>query len=137
MKNIFNTVWLIDDNHIDNYINKTMILISQFSKNIIDFESAQKAQEYLDDVILNVKKQVVPDLLFLDINIPQMNGFEFLKANEIKLLQLNPNFKTIFLTSSLSEDDKRKASHFQTFYRYISKPLDLGILESLHVNPGK
>ncbi|MEO0378003.1 MAG: response regulator [Cyanobacteria bacterium P01_A01_bin.17] len=68
-------VLLIDDNEADNFIHRLIIEESGLVRTIEEFTDAQKALEYLRSSQANAI-----DLIFLDINMPRMNGFQFLEA---------------------------------------------------------
>ena len=116
MKTPLNNVWLIDDNEIDNFINKKTILKNNFSLNVKDFNSAVAAEKYIKELQVNESnKAVIPDLIFLDLNMPICSGTEFLKNCESILLQLNPDLKIIILTSSINPNDEFNTSLFSSF----------------------
>lgn len=119
------TIWLIDDNEIDNFINKKTILKNNFSEIVKDFNSATLAEAELDKLLEGPhNEEQIPSFIFLDLNMPVYSGIEFVKRCEDKLLQLNPNIKIIVLTSSINPNDEYTASLFPTFCAYINKPLN-------------
>lgn len=119
------TIWLIDDNEIDNFINKKTILKNNFSEVVKDFNSATSAESELDKLLANPQDaEQIPAFIFLDLNMPVYSGIEFVKRCENKLLQLNPGIKIVVLTSSINPNDEYTASLFSTFFAYINKPLN-------------
>ena len=71
---------LIDDNEIDNLINQKMIESASITENIYTHTGAKSAIEFLKNMEkLEVATQVLPDLIFLDIDMPLMDGFQFLE----------------------------------------------------------
>ena len=117
----YNKILLIDDSRTDLFINETILRSLHLSKEIIPELSAGNAIEFLN----NVKKlSDVPDLIVLDLNMPGMDGFEFLtEFNQL------PDFvkdecKIIVVTSSESEDDKRQVLMNPNVIKFIVKPLD-------------
>ena len=64
---------LIDDNFIDNFVTRKILETSNFAEKIVVIQSAQEAIAQLQ------AKSIVPDVIFLDIRMPMMDGFEFLK----------------------------------------------------------
>ena len=79
----YRTVMLIDDNEIDNLINQKMIEAASISENIYTHTGAKSAIEFLRNMErLDVAEQVLPDVIFLDIDMPLMDGFQFLDEFE-------------------------------------------------------
>jgi CheY-like chemotaxis protein len=112
-------VWLIDDDNVTNMLNR-FFLEEHFTKlNITAFVYAQDA---LNALIQSVQK---PDVIFLDINMPVMNGWEFLEALG-KSIAANDSIPQIYLlSSSLDPSDKHKASQIKLVNGFISKPLEI------------
>ncbi|MFM9028093.1 MAG: response regulator, partial [Bacteroidota bacterium] len=76
----FDRVLLIDDNDIDNFINERMITTSHFSKSVVVKNSGEGALEYLKEVEGDMAR--LPEVIFLDLNMPAMDGFGFLAEYE-------------------------------------------------------
>ena len=70
-----NSVMLVDDNDTDNFIHKRVIELTGFAKNIIVKNSGKSALEFLESNKSNL--DALPDLIFLDINMPIVDGFVF------------------------------------------------------------
>ena len=111
-------VFLIDDSEIDLFVQRRFIEISSFARSILAFKSARKALDQLA-----VQGQQRPDVIFLDLNMPEMDGFTFLE-HMIKLSAGADGLaKVVILTSSSSVADKARASTFKNVVRFLSKPL--------------
>ena len=82
----YERVILVDDNHIDNIIHEKIILSSNYAKQVISFESAIKAIDFLKKVDLS--NQDEPVIIFLDLRMPEMDGYGFL--HQLKTLQNLP-----------------------------------------------
>ncbi|MFM7079535.1 MAG: response regulator [Bacteroidota bacterium] len=118
------TILLIDDDQIFNFISSEMILETDPDTRIITYLSSPEALEYLKDLL--DREQPLPDILFLDIRMPEMTGFELLD----KLLQQYPiesikKMRVFMLTSSLDENDNQKAADNPLIEGYLGKPLDI------------
>jgi CheY-like chemotaxis protein len=111
-------VILIDDNKVDLYINNYVIEKSGLADSIISFTSAVEAIEYLSTIRLSSS-----DLILLDIQMPVMNGFEFLEKIENKIKTPLP--KIIMLSSSKNERDFSVLSQFSIVSGWILKPLSV------------
>ena len=86
-------VLLIDDSDIDNMVNKKVIEKTGVAKTIVIKKSAQSALDYLKDLSLNASDDI-PDVIFLDIRMPEIDGFGFLEKYE------NPEWKVYELRFS-------------------------------------
>jgi CheY-like chemotaxis protein len=117
-------IFLIDDDELVNFLNQEIIRDSYPDKNVRCFESASNALEVIKDIIETAKPQL-PQLILLDINMPVMDGWEFLE--EIKRLPKNglKDCKVIMHTSSIDPRDIEKAKTYSFVIDYITKPLTI------------
>ena len=117
----YNLVLLIDDNEIDNFVAKKIIEKSGFAEKVITVQSAKNALEYLNTE--NSSKDELPDIIFLDIGMPEMDGFEFLEEYEkLNKIVVN-NCKVLVLSSSLDIDDYNRANRNKLVRKFLNKPL--------------
>lgn len=105
-------ILLVEDDTITNFIN-TNKLNSLGLKDVDTVENGALAVDYL--------KNTCADLIFLDLNMPVMDGFEFLKYK--KENNICPNSPVIILTSSIRASDKEKVNEFDNIIDYLEKPL--------------
>ena len=126
MKKKLNCVLLIDDDEPTNFISKMLIEEADCAGHIQIAQSGQAALNYLtnsEHFAGKNKDFPCPDLIFLDINMPAMNGWEFLdKYNELDQ-QHKGKVITVMLTTSLNPDDKLKANDNPIISRFETKPL--------------
>lgn len=107
---------LIDDDEINNFINRKLLSRYDHDLAIIEFIVAKEALDHL-----RKSGNSLPDIILLDINMPGMNGWEFIR--EFTKLNLNGT-RIIMLTSSIDQRDEVKASSFSEVKGYFTKPLD-------------
>ena len=109
-------IFLIDDNTIDLLISRKLLLKYDASLEVIEFSKAREAVAALQSA-----QASLPDLILLDLNMPGMNGWDFLDA--IQDLPHQPK-RVYILTSSLDERDRSMAAHYPIVKGYITKPLN-------------
>jgi len=117
---------LIDDNEATNFHHQIIIEDADCCNELVIFEYADEALEYLKD-----NSKTPPTVIFLDINMPRMNGWEFLE--EYKKLEENRKSQIVIvmLTTSLNESDKEKAAQISEVADFKHKPLMEEMLEKL------
>jgi CheY-like chemotaxis protein len=122
-------ILLIDDNDIDNYINNHIVKKSKLAEKITIKNSAIKALEYLESVSDNIEE--FPDMIFLDISMPIMNGFGFLDELIKFPLVIDQKCSVVMLTSSSDQNDIDRALQYSVVQKYLTKPLKIEMLTSL------
>jgi len=124
-------VMLIDEDEIDNLINQKIIESNNFSDKIIIFRTGQEALEYLDKN--KGTDEQLPDLIFLDINMPIMDGFQFLEEFENLKGGVHQKCKIIMLSSSISPRDIDRAASNRFVKKYLNKPLNSRYLQAITI----
>jgi len=120
----FDLIVLIDDDPINNLINKRLIKKLVLSSNIKEFLEAEEALKYLQS--LPPLKQV---LILVDINMPVMNGWDFLK--EYAHFEFSRKDTIIMLSSSIDFQDRQKTKDFPYVDGFIEKPLTFEKLKNI------
>ncbi|WPU94420.1 response regulator [Mucilaginibacter sabulilitoris] len=124
MLNPYKTCLLIDDNYIDNFVTRRILESSNFAEQIIVKQSPAEAISSLSD------GSIKPDVIFLDIRMPLMNGFEFLQ--EYDLLSIDKeNIKIFMLSSSLDPTDMKESLGNKYITQFIHKPLTTKALQEI------
>lgn len=108
---------LIDDNEADNVFHEIMIRRAGFTGDLLIFEDAEEALVFLQKDPLSA-----PTCIFLDINMPLMDGFEFVRQ-ATPLLNGKPTVRLMMLTSSDAPRDREIASEMPLIQDFITKPL--------------
>lgn len=106
-------IMLIDDDPMQNFLSKKIFNF---------FDKKMDIHEYIspEDAIQDIKSgKIQPDVIFLDLNMPDLNGWEFL--TEMEKLQLQ--FPVVMLTSSIDPDDRIQADRYEYIKAFVTKPL--------------
>lgn len=114
-------VLLVDDNDTDNFISKRIIEITKFANNVIVKNTGKSALAYLEENQDN--PEGLPDLIFLDINMPIVDGFVFLYEFEKFSASIRDKCKVIILSSSDNKRDIDKIVNNDYVIKFITKPL--------------
>ncbi|MFC5046689.1 response regulator [Aquimarina hainanensis] len=124
------TLYLIDDDTIHQFIVKKLISkISSQQNKLLTFSNGEEAILFIES-IWNQKEQL-PDVILLDINMPIMDGWDFLNAY-IKLTPTPEKKINIYiLSSSQNPDDLEKAKKYKNIAGYLTKPINESILKEL------
>jgi CheY-like chemotaxis protein len=130
MKNKLNCILLVDDDEPTNFLNKMILEDVNCAKNIQVADSGQSALSYLETATHD-NDASSPDLIFLDINMPAMNGWEFLERYTNLEKQHKANVVIVMLTTSLNPDDRAKASKIPDVSGFETKPLTLEKLQGI------
>jgi CheY-like chemotaxis protein len=125
----YTTAMLIDDNSLDNFINKKLIETNEFAENVITFQESTEAMEFLK----SSSKDKWPDVIFLDIMMPQMDGFQFLEAFEKLPEDQRIQMKVVMLSTSESFKDLNRANKNPYVRKFLNKPLTLQVLQAINV----
>lgn len=112
---------MVDDREVDNYINTIILEETGLAENIDSCKNGNDAINYLKTQINGQYPK--PDIIFLDINMPLMNGWEFLETYEKLDLDLHGGKVIIMLTTSLNPDDAEKAKKYKHLNAFKSKPM--------------
>jgi CheY-like chemotaxis protein len=121
----FKQVLVIDDDELFLFVSKAIMQDEGFAEHIREYEDATDALAYLK----SAKTDELPDLLFLDINMPMMDGWEFLDA--VDQLGL-PKKMAVYITSSSINPLDLKNAEINPYVRgFMSKPLDPQKLKKL------
>lgn len=130
MKKELNCIMLIDDDPYDNFFHEREIKKAGLANSVVTIDSAIKALEYLKSMKEN--RQIQPELIFLDINMPMMDGWEFLMEFSQMDKVLQSEVMIMILTTSNNTTDKFRAKAWSFVSGYLTKPLTKEIITDIH-----
>jgi CheY-like chemotaxis protein len=119
--------YLIDDDDLSLFLARHLLQSENFASSICSFQSAEQALATL----LADLAEALPKIIFLDLNMPLMNGWQFLEALTPYEQELRGRCHIYILTSSLALSDLEKSKHYQLVEGLIHKPLDRGELRAI------
>lgn len=117
-----NPVLIIDDDEISQMVLSFQVEDILHTENIVIKENGEEALHFLDEVVSN--KQDEPQLIFLDLNMPQISGYDFIKIYDKDYAALLPNVRLVILTSSVRKKDKEMAKNYSSVKGFYKKPLE-------------
>lgn len=120
-----NCILLVDDSHPDNYFHKRIIEGVNVAEVIRLVTNGKDALDYLlnTNKFEDKAKNPTPQIIFLDINMPGMSGFEFLVEYEKFTDNLKAEHCIVILTTSVNAQDQKKAEDFNSVSGFLIKPL--------------
>ena len=129
----FKQVMLLDDNELDNFINEKIIEANHFAEKIYVNSSGKSALEFLNNLATSgpSSDKIFPEAIFIDLNMPMMDGFQFIdnlknvRGDKVK------DCKLVILTSSIYPNDKAKALSISKDIIFMNKPLTNELLKTI------
>jgi CheY-like chemotaxis protein len=118
MRKKLNTILLVDDDEDDNYFHKIIINKMNMVNQIDIANNGIEAIAYLENENINP-----PDLIFLDLNMPKMNGWEFLEQYKNLGIAQKAKVLIVILTTSANPDDVKRAKEIEDVTGFNTKPL--------------
>ena len=123
MSAVQHNVCLIDDDKIYQFTAKMILEATGLTSNIKTFFNGKEAIDFLTHPD-NQHPDILPDVIFLDINMPIMNGWDFLKAFELVHETLPKKIVIYVVSSSVDESDIQKSRGFEIVTDYVIKPIN-------------
>lgn len=125
MSKKLNRILLIDDDEPTNVLNTTLLEEAGCAEHIEAVETAQAALRYLSTECQRLDSHdcKCPDLIFLDINMPAMNGWEFMERYSKLSEELHQRTRVVMLTTSINPEDRLKAGKIPWVADFETKPI--------------
>lgn len=118
-------VIFIDDDEDLNYLQEKICAQSSRVSNYFIATSAHQTLDYLSNT------NIPPDIIFVDINMPVMNGFEFIEVYEKEYASRFPDTQLYVVSSSIRAQDRKKALDYESVQDFLEKPLTKEKLEDI------
>jgi two-component system, NarL family, nitrate/nitrite response regulator NarL len=118
---------LIDDSDIDLFIQRRFLEVYEFSSQLLLYKSASDALNWLR----KLNGESAPDIIFLDLNMPEVDGFAFLRSFDDLPEKIRTKSRIVVLTSSNSLQDRKNAFENKNVIQFITKPLKQSDIEDL------
>lgn len=117
---------LVDDDEITVTICKMVLTKVQIAKEVDVAKHGQEGIEYFKNLQYEIRESnpaIIPELILLDLNMPVMDGWDFLKHYMEDYAASFPNVKVAILSSTINPEDFKKARQYNIVIDFISKPL--------------
>lgn len=125
----FTTTLLIDDSEIDVLVNRRLIELTSFSRNIVITHSAEEALQFLCDECTTV--DLAPDWIFLDMYLPLMSGYDFIEEFKVLPSFIQEKTKIIVLSVFQNQDKLKQVFENKFVFGQLEKPLTQQALKNL------
>ena len=129
MQKLVEKTMLIDDSEIDLFIHRRFLELCEFSKELITHRSAETALQWLQD--LNGTSP--PDVIFLDLNMPVVDGFAFLSQFNELPEKVRESTRIVVVTSSNSVTDRQQVFLYRNVIQMITKPIKQTDIDALRL----
>ncbi|WP_207493757.1 response regulator [Aridibaculum aurantiacum] len=125
----YSNVLLVEDDPITIMVCDRIIKMSDFAQNVVSCENGKYAIDHIKRIIDEGKQ--FPEIIFLDINMPVMNGWDFLEEFEALKDMISPMPRIFILSSTVDPEDYKRAKSFTAVDNFISKPLSKEFLDDI------
>ena len=120
------TIWVIDDDAIYQIIVNKIIQKSEMFSAISSFKNGKEAIDVVTNSLNNCES--LPDIILLDINMPIMDGWEFMEELETLKSSITKQIIVYIVSSSIAIEDKNKSKTYPDILGYLSKPINMNDL---------
>ena len=129
MSKLVDKTMLIDDSEIDLFIHRRFLELCNFSNELVTYKSAESAL----DSLKNLNGDNPPNIIFLDLNMPVVDGFSFLNLFTGLPEKIRNHSRIVVLTSSNSVTDREQVFLYKNVIHMITKPMKQSDIETLRI----
>jgi response regulator RpfG family c-di-GMP phosphodiesterase len=123
----YKNVFVIDDSPMDTLLMKIILKSINYAENLTFFNEPLPALEHFKEIDPS-EKDKYPDIIFLDINMPEINGFEFLEKFNHLPKEIVEHTEFFVVSSSEDLQDLEKSRNFKSVKKYLVKPINKDLL---------
>lgn len=132
IKLMLDKILFVDDDHIALVLNQKLVEKTNFAKSIVTASNGELALEYFSKLLQSkADPSQYPQFVFLDLNMPIMDGWEFLTRFAEPTYDVFRNTKIVVLSSSINPQDLERSKKYDMVIDFISKPITAELLEKL------
>ncbi|MBK9012688.1 MAG: response regulator [Saprospiraceae bacterium] len=131
MSNKLTCILMVDDDKATNFLNRRLLNKMELSESIHVARNGAEAMDYLSTAVEGLPDCPCPDLILLDINMPLINGWEFLEHYQEMPEDFKNRIRILILTTSLRDVDVERAKSTPGVKGFLSKPLREGDIKSM------
>jgi CheY-like chemotaxis protein len=124
---IYKSVLVIDDTDIDRLLAEKIVKKYNFAEEVVLMESAEEMLDYLHQ-LPDTETDELLQLILLDINMPEIDGWEFLKQFDLLNKNIKDQFRIFVVSSSKNQEDKERALSNEYVLDYVEKPLSKEVM---------
>lgn len=128
------SICIIDDDEIYKFFVKKILKIKNLAEDVVTFPDGEEAYNYIKENVENPEN--LPDIIFLDINMPIMDGFQFMEVYTKLKTNINKKITIYMITSSIDPIDLERSKKFSEISDFVTKPLSAEVLEKI-INKSK
>ncbi len=133
---MLNLIFSIDDDKVTQMLNQMIFNRTAFAKKCLAFMNGAEAINYFQQLNeRDASLDNVPALIFLDLNMPVMGGWQFLNKMEEEVIQRFPGIKIVISSSCLNPIEKKQADGNSNVIAFLNKPLTLDMINTLKHHP--
>ncbi|MBC5992029.1 response regulator [Pontibacter cellulosilyticus] len=121
---MYNKVLIIDDDEISIFLTEAVLDVAQFAREYVGFACAKEALQELNFILGSGQFHKLPDVIFLDLNMPFLSGWDLLDSLKPFEEIIRNRCYIFILTSSVNEDEVEKAEDYGLVTGFIQKPLE-------------